>query len=455
MSRQTTASPKMPRVENPNPAEPDFTSQHISTLRPSPLALMRNLSFPGKKVINLLSGDVGYEPSTALKEAYVKALYTKGTNKYPPVFGIEKLREKIALYLTKTTAVKFEAPDVVVTAGGQSALYCTHMAILDPGDEVVTLSPYWTPMEMHSKAFFGNLVAVPMDENFEFDPRKLEKAVNEKTKAIYVNSPHNPTGKVFGYEELESIAKIAKKNNLLVISDEPYKSIIFEGEHISMVSLPGMEKHTLIADSFSKDFNITGWRVGYAASKNKKLISRLMTPLVQSINTVSHPAQYALAEVIENPRDKESLQDMRSKMELLVKGLNSVEGINCVRPNGSFYIFPNVGGLKRKFPKREIGEEAFARLKELGITDGFYEHVKNSFSWQLVDYLANFSAEYAVIVAPGKEFGEAFDDYVRLSFASRTGEELSKFIGILQEAFGSKIKSQARPKELGVENPKV
>ena len=114
-----------------------------------------------------------------------------------------------------------------------------------------------------------------------------------------------------------------------------------------------------------------------------------------------------------------------------------------------------MGGLKRKFPKREIGEEAFARLKELGITDGFYEHVNNSFSWQLVDYLANFSPEYAVIVAPGKEFGEAFDDYVRLSFASRTSEELSKFIGILQEAFGSKIKSPARPKELGVGNPKV
>lgn len=448
MSRQTTASPKVPRVEDPNPAEPDFTSQHISTLRPSPLALMRNLSFPGKKVINLLSGDVGYEPSTALKEAYVKALYTKGTNKYPPVFGIDKLREKIAHYLTKTTSVKFEPQDVVVTAGGQSALFSTHMAILDPGDEVLTLSPYWTPIEMHSKAFFGDLVAVPMDENFEFDPAKLEKAVNEKTKAIYVNSPHNPTGKVFSYEELESIAKIARKNNLLVISDEPYKSIIFEGEHVSMVSLPGMEKHTLIADSFSKDFNITGWRVGYAASKNRKLISRLMTPLVQSINTVSHPAQYALSEVIENPRDQESVRDMHTKMELLVNGLNSVEGVSCVRPKGSFYIFPSFAELKRKFPKRGINEEAFARLKELGITDGFYEHVKNSFSWQLVDYLANYSAECAVIVAPGKEFGEAFDDYLRLSFASRTGEELSRFIDILKEAFGGKEKSRARPEKM-------
>src|SRR3990172_4121281 len=132
---------------------------------------------------------------------------------------------------------------------------------------------------------------------------------------------------------------------------------------------------------------------------------------------------------------------MRSKMELLVKGLNSVEGINCVKPNGSFYIFPNVSGLKRKFSNRGVNEEGFQRLKKLGITDGFYEHVKNSFSWQLVDYLANFSAEYAVIVAPGQEFGEAFDDYVRLSFASRTSEELSKFIGILQEAFGSRNKA--------------
>ena len=448
MPKVTTASPK---IENPNPAEPDFTSQHISTLRPSPLALMRNLSFPGKKVINLLSGDVGYEPTAALKEAYAKALYSRGTNKYPPVFGIEKLRENIAQYLTKTTGVKFEAGDVVVTAGGQSALYCTHMAILDPGDEVLTLSPYWTPIEMHSKAFFGNLAAVPMDENLEFDPKKLEKAVNEKTKAIYVNSPHNPTGKVFSYEELESIAKIAKKNNLLVISDEPYKSIIFEGEHISMVSLPGMEKHTLIADSFSKDFNITGWRVGYAASKNKKLISRLMTPLVQSINTVNHPAQYALAEVIEYPRDKESIRDMRSKMELLVKGLNSVEGINCVRPKGAFYIFPNVGDLKRKFSAKGVSEEGFQRLKKLGITDGFYEHVNNSFSWQLVDYLANFSPEYAVIVAPGKEFGEAFDDYVRLSFASRTSEELHRFIGILQEAFGSRNKAHMNSEKMKVE----
>jgi aspartate/methionine/tyrosine aminotransferase len=289
-----------------------------------------------------------------------------------------------------------------------------------------------------------------MDENFEFDPQKLEKAVNEKTKAIYLNSPHNPTGKVFRYEELEAIAKIAKKNNLLVISDEPYKSIIFEGEHTSMVSLPGMEKHTLIADSFSKDFNITGWRVGYAASKNKKLISRLMTPLVQSINTVSHPAQYALSEVIENPKDRESVNDMHSKMELLVKGLNSVEGISCVRPSGSFYIFPNVSGLKRKFSTKGVSEEGFQRLKKLGITDGFYEHVKNSFSWQLVDYLANYSADCAVIVAPGKEFGEAFDDYIRLSFASRTGEELSRFIDILKEAFGSKEKSPARAEKIKV-----
>jgi len=451
MPKATTSSPKMPRVENPNPAEPDFTSKHISTLRPSPLALMRNLSFPGKKVINLLSGDVGYEPSTALKEAYTKALYTKGTNKYPPVFGIEKLRENIARYLTKTTGVKFEAQDIVVTAGGQSALYCTHMAILDPGDEVLTLSPYWTPMEMHSKAFFGNLVAVPMDENFEFDPQELEKAISEKTKAIYVNSPHNPTGKVFSYEELESIAKIAQKNNLLVISDEPYKSIIFEGEHISLVSLPGMEKRTLIADSFSKDFNITGWRVGYAASKNKKLISRLMTPLVQSINTVNHPAQYALAEVIENERDKESIRDMRSKMELLVKGLNSVEGINCVRPQGSFYLFPNAAGLKGKFSTTGVSEEGFQRLKKLGITEGFYEHVKNSFSWQLVDYLANFSPEYAIIVAPGREFGEAFDHYLRLSFASRTGEELNRFISILQEAFGRKSKAKISSEKIQIE----
>ncbi len=451
MPKEQTAVYKMPKQESPNLSEPDFSSQHIKTLRPSPLALMRNLIFPGKKVINLLSGDVGYEPSVALKEAYVKALYTKGTNKYPPLFGIEKLREKIARYLTKTTQVKFVAEDVAVTAGGQSALYCIHMAILDPQDEVLTLAPFWTPIEMHSKSFFGKLVTVPLDKNFEFDPADLEKGVSDRTKAIYLNSPHNPTGKVFRDAELESISRIAKKHNLLVISDEPYKSIIFEGEHKSMASLPGMEKQTVIADSFSKDFNITGWRVGYAASKNKKLISRLMTPVVQSINTVNQPAQWALAEVIDLARDQESIQDMGTKMQLLVDGLNSVEGISCVRPRGAFYLFPNVGGIKRKFSSRGVDQAGFARLKALGLTDEFYEHVKNSFSWQVVDYLANYSAEYAIIVAPGKEFGEAFDDYLRVSFASRTSEELNKFITILQEAFGSKNKTPAGSEKFQLE----
>ncbi len=451
MPKEQTSSYKMPKAESPNFSEPDFTSQHIKTLRPSPLALMRNLKFPGKQVINLLSGDVGYEPSTTLKEAYVKALYTKGTNKYPPLFGIEKLREKIARYLTQTTAVKFEPEDVVVTAGGQSALYCIHMAILDPQDEVLTLAPFWTPIEMHSKAFFGKLVVVPMNENFEFDPRELGKGVSEKTKAIYVNTPHNPTGKVFSYEELESIAQIARKHNLLVISDEPYKTIIFEGQHVSIVSVPGMEKQTVIADSFSKDFNITGWRVGYAASKNRQLISRLMTPLVQSINTVNQPAQWALAEVIEQERDKEPVLDMAGKMKLLAEGLNSVEGISCVKPQGSFYLFPNISGIKRRFSSRGVNQEGFDRLKTLGLTDEFYRHVQDSFSWQLVDYLAHYSQDFAIIVAPGKEFGSAFDDYLRVSFASRTSEELSKFIEILQQAFGTKSKLKSSSEKLKLE----
>lgn len=451
MPKEQTASHKMPKPEGLNLSEPDFTSQHIKTLRPSPLALMRNLKFPGKNVINLLSGDVGYEPSLALKEAYVKALYTKGTNKYPPLFGIEKLREKIALYLTKTTAVKFEPEDVVITAGGQSALYCIHMAILDPQDEVLTLAPFWTPIEMHSKAFFGKLVTVPMKENFEFDSNELEKGVSEKTKAIYINSPHNPTGKVFRYEELESISKIAQKHDLLVISDEPYKSIIFEGEHVSPVSLPGMERRTVIADSFSKDFNITGWRVGYAASKNRHLISRLMTPVVQSINTVNQPAQWALAEVIEQERDKEPVLDMAAKMLLLVNGLNSVEGISCVKSQGSFYLFPNVSGLKRKFSTRGVNQDRFDRLRKLGLTDEFYEHVKDSFSWQVMDHLAHFSEDYAIIVAPGKEFGSDFDDYLRVSFASRTREELSKFIEILKQAFGTKSKLKTGSEKLQLE----
>lgn len=301
----------------------------------------------GQTVFQFEGGEPFMNTPDFVKEALVKAVAENKT-RYAPSSGIPELRRAIAKKLLEKNRLPVSESDVVVLNGGMQGLFGAFQSVVDPGEEVLVFSPYWTPIKDLIAHCEGKTVLVPTKEAREngFEPT-LARYVTRKTKAIYFNTPQNPTGIVFTEDEARAVARFAQSNDLVVFADEAYEDIVYEGEHFSIASLPGMFERTISCFTLSKSFAMTGWRLGYAVAAEPWMTGIRKTTLYSS-NGVSTPTQWAALAAFTTKSDfiERSLNGYRERRDLLLDGLNTI-GLTCTKPAGAFYAFPDVSRVSK------------------------------------------------------------------------------------------------------------
>jgi aspartate aminotransferase len=329
-------------------------------------------------------GGEPFMPTPELVKAAMKQALDENQTRYAPSSGIAELREAIAAKLRSRNRIPAEAKDVIVVNGGMQGLFGAFQSIVDPGDEVLLFSPYWTPIKDLISHCQGRSVLVPTDEaralGFE---QTLARYSTERTRAIYYNTPQNPSGVVFTPEEAKVVAAFAQERDLVVIADEAYEDLVYDGQHFSIASLDGMFERTITCFTFSKSYAMTGWRLGYAVA-TEPWMTGLKKATLYSSNGVSTPTQWAgVAALSIDPSQLAAIRDeYRVRRDLLLKGLNEI-GLHCESPAGAFYAFPDVSRINKD--SREAAEALLNRAQVAtvpGIVFGAQgeSHLRFSFS---------------------------------------------------------------------------
>jgi aspartate aminotransferase len=304
----------------------------------------RALERQGKSIVHLEIGEPDFDTPANVIEAGVEALH-QGWTHYGPAAGLPELRQTIAEYVSRTRGVKVVPEEVVVVPGGKPIIFFTIMALIDEGDEVIYPNPGFPIYESMIHYVGGKALPTQLreDRDFSVDVDELASLITDRTKLIILNSPHNPTGGVMQRRDVEQLAKVIGDRNILVLSDEIYSRLLFEGEHFSMMSVPGMQGRTILLDGFSKTYAMTGWRMGYGVMRADLAahITRLM------INSNSCTASFTQIAGIEALRgDQTSVDHMcaefKHRRDVFVAGLNKIKGFSCRMPKGAFYVFPNI-----------------------------------------------------------------------------------------------------------------
>lgn len=301
----------------------------------------------GELVHAFHGGEPFFETPESVKYAMVRALVENKT-KYAPSSGITPLREALVEKLRTRNHLDVKLDDVLITAGGAHALYAAFQAVLDAGDDMLLFSSYWTPIRDMVIGTRARPLLVPTaSARRNGIAATLEQFSTPHTKAIYYNTPQNPSGVVFSRKEAEEVAEFAKKHNLIVIADEAYEDLVYNGEHVSIASLPGMAERTITTYTFSKSYGMTGWRIGYVVAK-EPFMTGLRKLVLYSVNGVSTPSQWAALEALAMPESflEQRRKEYRERRDLLVNALNSL-GLTCEMPEGAFYAFPNVSKINK------------------------------------------------------------------------------------------------------------
>ncbi|MGB9028785.1 MAG: aminotransferase class I/II-fold pyridoxal phosphate-dependent enzyme [Acidobacteriaceae bacterium] len=296
----------------------------------------------GQPVHAFHGGEPFFETPDPIKYALLRAAVENRT-RYAPSSGIDPLRAAIVRKLQTKNRIEAGIEDVIVTVGGAHALYAAFQTILDPGDDMLLFAPYWTPIRDMVTMAQARPVMVPTSTARRNGlTATLEQFSTPATRAIYYNTPQNPSGVVFTRKEAEEVAAYAIKHNLIVVADEAYEDLVYEGEHVSIASLPGMAERTITAYTFSKTYAMTGWRAGYAVAK-EPFMTGLRKLVLYSTNGVSTPTQWAALEAMAIPQETIAArrEEYRLRRDLLVTGLNEL-GLACDLPAGAFYAFPAV-----------------------------------------------------------------------------------------------------------------
>ena len=296
----------------------------------------------GQTVHTFHGGEPYFDTPEPIKYAMMKALVENKT-RYAPSSGIEPLRVALAKKLREKNQIEADPEEVIVTAGGAHALHVAFQAVLNPGDDVLIFSPFWTPIRDMVTETEARALLVPTATARRIGlTATLEQFSTSHTRAIYYNTPQNPAGTVFTRAEAEEVAAFAKKHNLIVIADEAYEDLVYEGEHVSIASLPGMFERTISTFTFSKSYAMTGWRIGYAVAR-EPFMTGLRKLVLYSINGVSTPTQWAALEALNTTQSAIDARraQYRAKRDLLVAGLCEC-GLQCDVPEGAFYAFPDV-----------------------------------------------------------------------------------------------------------------
>jgi aspartate/methionine/tyrosine aminotransferase len=308
------------------------------------LVRARALEAQGKHIVHLEIGEPDFNTPANIIEAGVEALH-QGHTHYGPSAGLPELRQAIAEDVAKSRGIEVKADEVVVVPGGKPIIFFTILALVEEGDEVIYPNPGFPIYE--SLINFLGAKAVPVhvreDRDFRLDVNEVKDLITARTKLIIINSPHNPTGGVMTRQDIEDLATAIGDRDIMVLSDEIYGRLLFEGEHYSIAAVPGMKDRTIILDGFSKTYAMTGWRMGYGVMRPDLAthIARLMT------NSNSCTATFTQRAGIEAIRGDQGEavrmnEEFRKRRDMFVKGINQIKGFSCRLPHGAFYTFPNI-----------------------------------------------------------------------------------------------------------------
>jgi aspartate aminotransferase len=367
----------------------------------------RALEKQGEEIIHLEIGEPDFDTPANVVEAGVDALH-KGWTHYGPAAGLPELRQAIAEYVSRTRKVPVSSEEVVVVPGGKPIIFFTMLALIEAGDEVIYPNPGFPIYESMINYSLGKAIPIPLREerDFSVDVKELASLINDRTKLIILNSPHNPTGGVLTKKDVLEIAEAIGDRNILILSDEIYSRLLFEGEHFSIMSVPGFKERTILLDGFSKTYAMTGWRMGYGVMRPD-----LAVPIARlSTNSISCTASFTQVAGIEALRgDQSSVDRMNAEFmrrrDAFVAGLNKIKGFSCRVPKGAFYTFPNTS--KTGWPSKKLAD---ALLEQAGVA-----------------------------CLSGTAFGEYGEGYLRFSVANSL-ENLNKALARIEDWAGKNLR---------------
>jgi len=362
-------------------------SNRVSLIKPSSIRKMLELSAGMKDVIHLEQGEPDFTTPEHILEAAIEAT-KKGFTHYTDTNGTLELREAIAKKLEADNGIEVDPQtEVTVTSGSQEAMLISALGFLNSGDEALILDPYYPACFEDTLLAEAKPVTVPLDEetDYQIEIEALERKITERTKMIWMCNPSNPTGHVFSKQDLEIIAEVARKHNLIVFADEIYEKIVYNGaKHVSIGSLPGMEDRTITLNGFSKAYAMTGWRIGYVAAGEKlsATLRKLHYYAVLCPNAISQKAAVA---ALAGPQNcvQEMVKEYSRRRELVLNELDRIKSLFYTKPKGAFYVFPN-------FTSYEKSDETFA---------------------------TRLLKEAKVVTAPGSGFGKAGEGHLRISYS--------------------------------------
>lgn len=365
------------------------------------LAKAKALEAKGKEIIHLEIGEPDFPtPSNVIEEGRKSML--AGMTKYTPSPGILEVRQAIANYVGSNRGYTVDPDEVVMTAGGKPIMFYSILAVVNPGDEVIYPNPGFPIYESVINFAGGRSIPIPLREENEFrmDIEELESLITDKTKMIIINSPQNPTGGMLVKEDMEKMAEILADRKIVILSDEIYENIVYDGNAFSITSLPGMREKTIILNGFSKTYAMTGWRAGYGVMP-KEIATNITKLVTNSTSCLAGFTQMACIEALTGPQDevKSRVEQFRIRRDKIVEGLNSIPGIKCLKPHGAFYVFPNIKEYRKS-------------------------------SSEMADYLLH---QAGVATLGGNSFGIYGEGYLRISYANSLAN-IEKAVTLITDA---------------------
>ena len=387
-----------------------IVSNNLKRIKPSPTIAVttkaREMRAAGKDVIGLGAGEPDFDTPDNIKEAAIEAI-KKGDTKYTAVDGTPDLKKAIVEKFKRENDLSFTTDQITVGTGGKQVLYNTFMATLNKGDEVIIPAPYWVSYPDMVLLAGGTPRIVKCDEKdgFKLSAKKLEKAISKKTKWLILNSPSNPTGAAYSKKEIEELGKVLlKTKKVFILSDDIYEHIRYGNYNFyTIAQISKLKERTLTMNGVSKSYAMTGWRIGYAAGP-KEVIAAIRKIQSQSTSNPSSISQAAAVEALNGQQDfiKDRAEAFRERRDFVVESLNNIKGLNCLTPNGAFYVFPSCKGLLNKKTKLKTDTEFVQKLLEKSM----------------------------VAVVQGSAFG--LNGYFRISYATST-ENLKKALSRIKE----------------------
>src|SRR6266566_9533219 len=356
------------------------------------LAKARRLEAEGKHVVHLEIGEPDFATPDNIVEAGISAMQN-GFTHYTPAAGILEARQAVAGFVSRTLKIEVDASEVVLVPGSKNVLLFTLLSCIEPGDEVILPDPGY-PAYASQVNFIGavpKVVTLREETGFRMDLDELASLITPKTRMLIINTPQNPTGGVLTEEDIDFVCELAQEHDLLVVSDEIYSQLVYGFQHESPLSRPGMRERTVLMDGLSKSYAMTGWRLGYAVAP-RELAAKLDTLMINSSSCAAAFTQIAAIEALGSPESEHAVRRMvkvfEHRRDLVVDSLNEIPGVRCHRPQGSFYVFPNIEGT------------------------GFDEH----------DLSSRLLNEVGVAVLPGTAFGPAGKGFIRLAYTQSEDE---------------------------------